>query len=247
MKNSSGSRHGNGAFSTMSTNGGWFLRNETTSQRVRTCMLDVDADLAPEQVERRPRRGRACCRASGRTSRYRRACRGDAASASRSWSCDRGGVIVSTRTSTSRPSHASFRSSPIPSWSASSSLSRRRFDVRRDVVGEPRRRRARSWRVRGGEDLVVTDRLEQTERRPELLVGLAAEPDDDVGRDRDARARLRGCDRAARGSARSCTGGPSGGAPRRRPTGPAGGGARRRSGTRPSPRSIDPRGPTGAR
>ena len=35
------------------------------------------------------------------------------------------------------------------------------------------------------------------------------------------------------GSARSCTGGPSGAGPRRRPTGPAGAGARRPTGTRP--------------
>ena len=90
----------------------------------------------------------------------------------------------------SRPSHARFRSSPIASWSASSSFSRARLTAAgtssaRRVAGVPGRSR-----VRGGEDLVVADRLEQPERRAELRVRLAAEPDDHVGRDRDPRDRL---------------------------------------------------------
>ena len=125
------------------------------------------------------------------------------------------------------PSHARLRSRPIASWSASSCVQAAALVGRRDVVGEPRRGRAGPRRVGRREDLVVADRLEQPQRRLELRLGLAAEADDDVGRDRDARARPRGSARGARGSARSCTGGPSGAGPRRRPTGPAGGGARR--------------------
>src|SRR5439155_26062973 len=52
----------------------------------------------------------------------------------------------------------------------------------RDIVGEARRRRPRPLRVGGGENLVVADRLEEAKGRSELLVGLAAEADDDVGR-----------------------------------------------------------------
>ena len=56
---------------------------------------------------------------------------------------------------------------------------------RRHVVGELRRRGPGSHGVRRREDLVVADRLEEAERGFELFAGLAAEPDDHVGRDRD--------------------------------------------------------------
>jgi len=61
------------------------------------------------------------------------------------------------------------------------------FDIRRHVVGEPRRRRPRPRRIRRREDLVVADGLEQRQGRLELGLGLAAETHDDVGRDRDPR------------------------------------------------------------
>ena len=88
------------------------------------------------------------------------------------------------------PTQARLRSSPIASWSASSSFRRRRLtsggtSSARCVAGVPGRSR-----VRGGEDLVVADGLEEPERRLELGLGLAAEPDDHVGRDRDPGHRL---------------------------------------------------------
>ena len=57
---------------------------------------------------------------------------------------------------------------------------------RRDIVREVGRGSAGSDGVGGREDLVVADSLEQVQRRLELGLGLAAEPDDDVGRDGDA-------------------------------------------------------------
>ena len=45
----------------------------------------------------------------------------------RSWSCDRGGVDGVDEDLDLRPTHAWLRSSPIPSWSASSSFRRRRL------------------------------------------------------------------------------------------------------------------------
>ncbi len=60
------------------------------------------------------------------------------------------------------------------------------LDVGRDVVGELRRRRPGARRVGRGEDLVVADGLEKGESLLELRLGLAAEADDDVGRDGDA-------------------------------------------------------------
>ena len=74
------------------------------------------------------------------------------------------------------------------------------------------------------------------QRRLELGLGLAAEADDDIGRQADARDRGCAAARRAPGRPRRCTGGPCGAGPRRRPTGPAGGGARRPKGTRPWPR-----------
>ena len=88
-----------------------------------------------------------------------------------------------------RPTRRSARARSA-SWSASSSLSRSRFTAGGDVVGELRGRRPRPRRVHRREDLVVAHGLEQGQRRAELLVGLAAEPDDDVGRDRDPGHRL---------------------------------------------------------
>ncbi len=61
------------------------------------------------------------------------------------------------------------------------------LDVGSHVVGQPRRRRPGSDRVGRREHLVVADGLEERERRGELGVGLAAEPDDHVGRDGDPR------------------------------------------------------------
>src|SRR5439155_3499913 len=58
---------------------------------------------------------------------------------------------------------------------------------RRAVVREPRRRCARAWRERRGEDLVVAHLSQEVEGRPELPLSLAAEAHDHVGRDRDAR------------------------------------------------------------
>jgi hypothetical protein len=55
--------------------------------------------------------------------------------------------------------------------------------IGRHVVGHPYGRRPGSWRVGRREHLVVADRLEQPDRRLELRLRLAAEPDDDVGRD----------------------------------------------------------------
>ncbi len=60
---------------------------------------------------------------------------------------------------------------------------------RRHVVGQAGRRRPRTDRVGRREDLVVADHPKQVERRLELGLGLAAEADDDVGRDRDPRDR----------------------------------------------------------
>ena len=104
------------------------------AQRVRPGVLDADGDLATDQVGAAGEVDELVAAASGRTGawpRPSRTCRvirrvarldlrvGMAVAA--------GGVTVSTRTSTSRPSQASLRSSPIPSWTASSSLSRRRL------------------------------------------------------------------------------------------------------------------------
>ena len=61
-----------------------------------------------------------------------------------------------------------------------------------DVVGEALGGRARSRREGGREDGLVADLLEEAQRRLELRLGLAREADDDVGRERDARARPRG-------------------------------------------------------
>ena len=78
----------------------------------------------------------------------------------------RSGWIASTRTATSRPSHASLRSRPIPSWSASSALSRRRLTSAGTSSARRSRRRPRPRRVGRGEDLVVADGLEQRAASP---------------------------------------------------------------------------------
>ena len=59
------------------------------------------------------------------------------------------------------------------------------LDVGRHVVVEAERRRPGPRRVGRREDLVVADRLEQRQRGLELRLGLAAEPDDHVGRHGD--------------------------------------------------------------
>ncbi len=168
--------------------------------------------------------------AEGVLPRQRQGRPGRLVGASSSWSCARGRATASTSTDARLPSHSRLRSRPIPSWTASRRVEPLALDGRRDVVGEARGRRARARRVGRREDLVVADGLEQAERRLELGLGLAAEADDDVGARWRSRGRPRGSAPGARGSARSCTGGPSAAGPRRRPTGPAGGGARRRDG-----------------
>ena len=113
--------------------------DERASQRVRAGVLDPDHRPRARRAPRRRRGGPACCRASGRRggcppppARRRRA-------RARAAAC-----TASTRTSTSRPSHASLRSSPIASWTASSVLSRRRLSAAgtsssRCVAGVPGR------------------------------------------------------------------------------------------------------------
>ncbi len=63
----------------------------------------------------------------------------------------------------------------------------RPLDVGRDIVIQLRRWRSGALGVGRREDLVVADGLEEPQRRAELGVGLAAEPHDDIGRDRDPR------------------------------------------------------------
>ena len=190
-------------------------------------MIDPDGDVASEQRASATSGGPACCRASGRTSGTAPPIRGGVRRReARSCSCALGGGDVSTRTSTSRPSQNLLRSSPIRSWRASSSLSRRRLTSGGTSSGS---------RVAGVRSLASTRprRPGRTGRpRADASVarncgfGLAAEPDDHVGRDvmPGTASRMRS---SRPGSARSCTGGPSGGGPHRRRTGPAGGGARR--------------------
>ena len=149
---------------------------------------------------------------SGRRANASRDSAAPSASSS-SWSCSFAAARRCRRgPRSSRPTHARLRSSPIASWSASSPIEAAALLGGGHVVGEARRRRPGPLAVRRREDLVVADGLEQPERRLVLGLGLAAEPDDDVGRERDARDRLADPRRGARGSARSCTGGPSGGA-----------------------------------
>ena len=183
--------------------------------------------------------GRACCRASGRRAPClrRRASRASPSSAVF--------VLVAAGRNDRVDEHLDLAPEPCAVALEPDRLLEREQLVeacpllgRRHVVGELRRRRPGSHGVRGREHLVVADGLEEAERRLELLAGLAAEPDDHVGRDRDPGHGGADRARAARGSARSCTGGPSGAARRRRPTGPAGGGARTPTGSPRGPRQA---------
>ena len=97
----------------------------------------------------------------------------------------------STRTSVSRPTQRWLRSRPIASWTASRALQPAPLLRRRHVVGQARCRRSRAGREGRREDLVVADLAQQVQRRLELRLGLAAEADDDVGRQADARDRRR--------------------------------------------------------
>ena len=204
--------------------------DERAPQRVRPGVLDADEDLATDERARRRRGGRACCRASGRTAgspaRPRPATSGGRAGPSRR---GRGRARAAPRRRGPRPRG---RATPrcargrSPPGARAASLSRRRLSSAgtssaRRVAGVPGPRR-----VGRGEDLVVADRLEQVERRLELRLGLAAEPDDDVGRDRDVRDGLADPRQPLAVVLDRCTGGPSGAARRPTPTGPAGGGAR---------------------
>ena len=85
----------------------------------------------------------------------------------------------------SRPSQARFRSSPIALLDIEQRVEPAPLVGRRHVIGEMCRGRPRSRGERGREDLVVAEGPEQVERRLELGLGLAAEPHDHVGRDRD--------------------------------------------------------------
>ena len=97
-----------------------------------------------------------------------------------------------------------------------------------------------------GEGAVVADALDHLEGGGEVLLGLAREADDDVGRERDVGDGLAGSARRGRGSARGCRSGASPSGSAWSPTAAAGGCARRRPGTRRGRRSRPPSCPSGA-
>ena len=199
---------------------------ERPAERVRAGVLDADADELRRRASGEPatwtslfsRDRPARCddavgkvrervaRLGGARRRPRRRGRGCAAA-----------TTVSTRTSVVAPDPRPVALEPDPLLERQQRVEAAALLGGRHVVGEPRGGRAGPLAVRRREDLVVADGLEQPERRLVLGVGLAAEPDDDVGREREPGDRLADRARAARGSARSCTGGPSGGASSRSP------------------------------
>ena len=96
-----------------------------------------------------------------------------------------------------------------------------------DVVLEPQRGRERPRRVLEAEERHEADLAHERQRLREVVLRLAGEADDDVGRQRQPRAgRARGARRARR-TRRACSGESCGGGPGRSPTAPAGGRARR--------------------
>ena len=206
-------------------------RRRPARQRVRARVLDLRPATKRPTSSGPPSRWTSlfCAVPSGHAEGRRRppARRGRATGVARTWS---------TRTSTRRPTQARLRSRPMPSWSVEQPVEPAPLDRRRDVVGEAAGGRPGSGRERGREDAVEADRAQQLERALELGVGLAAEADDDVRGEGDARDRGTQPPDQLEVRRRRCTGGPSDGAPRHRPPGPAGGGARRRTRTRPWPR-----------
>ena len=122
------------------------------------------------------------------------------AGTSSGWSCPRGGTTRSTRTCAVRPTQRSF----VPETDAFLECEQRRsaggasrLAGRRPAGARPACRAAARTRPRtpGRSELVRSS----SQRRLELRLGLAAEADDHVGRERDARDAPRGSAQGARG------------------------------------------------
>ena len=186
----------------MTTSGGRASTRQASAPRSAygpACSI-ADVDQRARRGPATPRRGRACSRASGRPgARRRRAGARTRRATPRSRPPPRrrgrgcaAGPRCRPAPRSSGPTHARFRSSPIALLERQQLVQPAALLGGGHVVGEARRGRPGPLAVRGREHLVVADGLEQPERRLVLGLGLAAEPDDDVGRERDARAPPRG-------------------------------------------------------
>ena len=180
------------------TTSGASVRPSEPPERVRPGVVDADRDQAPTSdgdpatwtslfSRERPARWAT---PSGRCANASRDSAVPAASSSSwSWAARRHDGVDEDLRRPARPTPR-LRSSPIALLDAEQLVQPAALLRRGHVVGQPRRRRARALAVGGREDLVVADGLEQPERRLVLGLGLAAEADDDVGRERDPGDRL---------------------------------------------------------
>ncbi len=155
----------------MTTSGGAAVTqaDDAPAQRVRPGVVDADGDQRGRPAPASRRGARACSRGCGPTvDRPGRRHPSGAAPRARRRGRAAGRSTASTSTSTSRPSQRLVALEPDPLLEREQLVQPAALDVGRDVVGEPRRRRAGPRRVGRGEDLVVADRLEQPQRRLEL-------------------------------------------------------------------------------
>ena len=136
--------------------------------------------IRPDQIGRPRRNGRACSGGCGRRPSAGRLCRPRASWSARTWS---------TSTSVVRPIQRSFAARPMPSCRSSSACRRRFFSGRgtsslERAAGVPGRTEKAAAKT-------VSKRTcaKQIERLLELRLGLAAEADDHVRRQHDARHR----------------------------------------------------------
>ena len=91
----------------------------------------------------------------------------------------------STSTSSTRPTRSAFRSAAMPLHELDEPLDAVALDLVRDLLGHRRRVGARARRVDERERAVEADLLDDLERLAEVVLGLAGEADDDVGRERE--------------------------------------------------------------
>ena len=95
----------------------------------------------------------------------------------------------STSTSCTVPTSASLRARACALDDLDQALEALALDVLRHLVGHVGRLGAAARRVDEGEGVVVADLLADVERLAEVVLGLAREADDEVGRQRDVRHR----------------------------------------------------------